>query len=148
MKNINYSFLVLLVAALSFISLESNAQADYSADISCANWNQVATGCVGACGTSSTITYPVLCVSAEQRRVALCVRNEASSLCPNTGAIAKVYVNGTLRASGDITAQGSSITFFAACGDQVSVVTSTYPISNNIQCVWLGQLTVGLRRFN
>jgi len=146
MKNVSHFFVVLLVSCFAFIQTEANAQVNNSL-ANCSNWNQVATTCLGACGDPATISYPVLCTSAAQRAVYFCVRNEASSLCPNTGAIAKVYVNGSLVASGDITAVGSSVNFTAHCGSTVKVVTSTYYIGGSV-CVWLGQVTVGLRRLN
>ncbi len=145
MKNVSNLVIVLLISCISLIGNDAFSQNSLSR---CANWNQVATTCVGACGNPSTINYPVLCVSSAQRRVYFCVRNEATSLCPNNDAFVKIYVNGIFTASGNITALGSSVNFSAPCGSHVQVVASNFYNGNPIQCVWLGQVTVGLRRLN
>jgi len=145
MKNVSKLFVVLLMSCTLFFSIEATAQISSN---NCANWNQVATSCVGACGSSSTISYPVLCVSSVSKTVRFCVRNEASSLCPNTGAVATVFIDGNPVSTSVITPVGSTISFSAKCGSKVKVVTTTYPLNNGIHCVWQGELTVGLRRLN
>ncbi len=142
MKNLSKAFVILLVSCMSLISFDANSQIS---DISCANWTQVGTTCVGACANVGVINYSVLCPS-DVRGVRFCVRNEATSLCPNTAALVKIYVNGSYVAGGDITPLGSSITFAARCGSTVKVVAYTVYLGGPIQCVWQGQTTVGLRR--
>ena len=145
MKNVSKLFLILLMSCALFSSTETAAQ--ISSD-NCANWNQVATSCVGACGATATISTPVLCASSASRSVRFCVRNEASSLCPNTGAVATIFIDGVPVSTSIITTVGSSVSFFAKCGSTVKVVTTTYPLNNGIECVWQGELTTGLRRLN
>ena len=116
----------------------------------------VGTGCVGDCSGpggggaavarsagNPQITYVV---PGNVPFQFLCLQTDASSLCPNTGAFARIYRNGVQVAQGDITAVGSTISFFALSGDIVTVEVSLFGINNNIDCVWLGNLNFSLRK--
>ena len=140
----NLLFLVSIFAFLSFSSLEGTAQTSISSSNVCKSGTVVATGCVGACGVPGELGYYV--TPASQRAVPLCLQNLNSSLCPNTGAFALIYVDGSLVASGVITAVGSSIPFVAQAGSTVKVLVPTFSINNGIQCIWLGNLNFGLKR--
>ena len=97
-------------------------------------------GGVGESGASTLILHQV--TGRIQKLMVL--RNTETSLCPNTGAIAVLVVNGKPKAYGNITAQGSSIQTTANPGDRVAAIVHTVPLFNEIVCVRLGELTVRL----
>ncbi len=141
MKNFSTTLtLFVLVFALSWTT-QTNAQPSSLAPCS----TVVGSSCVGACSPVGIINYNVgpLCPSLV---VPLCVETTNSSLCPSHAAIAKVFVNGVLVASGDITATGSSISFSAPCGANVKVVAKTKLVNPIISCVWLGEVDFVLKR--
>lgn len=132
----------LFAITLSLFAL-SSANAQISAS-PCPGYTAVATGCVGACGNPSDISYTyTLC---KEKKSKFCVSNDASSLCANHDAYAFVFVNGVFVASGNITAVGSSIGFEAECGSTIKVYVKAVPNGNPILCVWLGELDYSLRR--
>jgi len=126
---------------LAQVNAQSLSQNSLSSSASCGA--VVASGCVGACGSTASISYTVP-VSAEYK-TKVCLQTDQSSLCPNTGARAKVYKNGSLVATVNITAVGSGLGILATSGDVITVEVSLFPIKNNIQCVWLGNLDFSLR---
>ena len=114
--------------SMSFLLLplqEVNAQNCFTKPI-------VASNCAGAtCGNPTGLAYVVgpLCTVPTNR---LCVTHESSTLCIGQVATAQVAVNGTVVATGNITAPGSSIPFIAPCGATVRVkvgVSSVGPIA-------------------
>jgi len=68
-----------------------------------------------------------------------------SSLCPNTGAVAMLVVNGQPVAQGDMTDVGTSIEALVNTGDVVAAVIHTIPKFNDIVCIRLGELSVVLQ---
>lgn len=101
----------------------------------------VAKGGVGESGASSFLSHKV--TATNQKLMVL--RNVESSLCPNTGAVAMLVVNGNPVAHGDITKVGSSIqTDPVAAGDIVVAIVHTVPLFNDIACIRLGELSVVL----
>lgn len=142
----NMLFLMSLIALFTITFQPAMAQGGNALTINnpCNQYSVVASGCVGTCGVPGTLSYTV--TPTNQRAVPLCLQNLSSSLCPNTGAFARVYVDGTLVASGNITAVGSTVSFVAQAGSTVKVLVTTFPINNGIQCVWLGNLNFGLKR--
>lgn len=127
--------------AFSLISINTNAQIISPAPCP---YNIVASNCVGACGNPTGITYSTpICASFVER---FCLTNDGSSLCPNNDAFARIYVNGVLVASGNITAVGSSISFSAICGANIVVKVGAFNNGSPIQCVWLGNLNYSLRK--
>lgn len=104
----------------------------------------VGKGCVGECGGPNNIEYVV-----ESRiNVMMVVRNVETSLCPNTGAFAFLFINGREAARGPITKDGSAIAAEAAPKDIVVVHVVTYPLYNGIQCIREGELKFNLIQFD
>lgn len=96
----------------------------------------VAHGSVGETGASTLLIHTL---DAEYSKM-MVVRNKASSLCPNTGAVALLVINGEPVASGDMSAVGSSIAFEAMPDDHVVAIVHTLPLFNDVMCVRLGDL--------
>lgn len=101
----------------------------------------VATGGVGESGSSSLLIHTVSGPTSKM----IVLRNAGSSLCPNTGAVAILTVNGLPVAFGSITAPGGSIQYEASPGSQIAAVIHTIPLFNGILCVRLGELTAKLQ---
>ena len=97
---------------------------------------EIQRGSVGESGTSSMSVHHV---TAEIDKL-MVLRSVQSSLCPNTGAVGVLLVNGMPEATGKLTAVGSSIQAGVRPGDAVVSVVHTYPLFNNIMCVRLGNL--------
>ena len=100
----------------------------------------VAEGGVGESGASTMLHHKV----SGRSSVMIVLRRTESSLCPNTGAVGVLLVNGQVRDSGNITGEASSIQAEAAPGDHVIAVVHTYPEFNGISCIRLGELEVTL----
>ena len=97
-------------------------------------------GGVGESGASTIILHQV--TGKVQKLMVL--RTTETSLCPNTGAVAVLVVDGDPRAYGNITAKGSSIQTTANPGERVAAIVHTVPLFNDIACVRLGELCVQL----
>lgn len=100
----------------------------------------VGKGGVGESGASEIILHQV--TGSIQKLMVL--RTTKTDLCPNTGAIALLVVNGVPQAFGNITAAGSSIQATANPGDWVAAIVHAIPLFNQIACVRLGELYVQL----
>ena len=100
----------------------------------------VATGAVGESGPACQLVHRV---AGDARRKAV-LRHVRSSLCPNTGAVALLVVNGEPRVHGTLTAPESSIAVDVRPGDRVIAVVHTIPLFNGIECVRHGALHVAL----
>jgi hypothetical protein len=102
----------------------------------------VAKGGVGESGASSLLVHKV---GAKIQKL-MVLRNVNSSLCPDTGAVAMLLVNGQPVAQGDITKVGSSIQTPATVksGDVVVAIVHTVPLFNGVVCIQLGELSVAL----
>src|SRR5690242_2561928 len=100
----------------------------------------VGKGGVGESGDSTFISHQV--TGNIQKLMVL--RTTETNLCPNTGAVAVLVVNGDPRAHGNITDQGSSIQTTANPGEWVAAIVHTVPLFNGIACVRLGELSVQL----
>ena len=72
------------------------------------------------------------------------LRTVGSSLCPNTGAVGLISVNGVPTSSGSLTAKGNLIQTEAEPGDHVAAIIHAVPLFNGISCVRLGELEVHL----
>ena len=103
----------------------------------------VANGGVGESGASSFLLHKV---KAKIQKL-MVLRNVNSSLCPNTGAVAMLVVNGNPVAQGDITKVGSSIQTAGTVksGDVVAAIVHAVPNFKKIVCIRLGELSVELR---
>jgi hypothetical protein len=97
-------------------------------------------GGVGESGASSFIAHKV--TGKVQKLMVL--RTTETSLCPNTGAVAVLVVNGKPKAHGNITDKGSSIQTTAKPGQWVAAIVHTVPLFNEIACIRLGELSVQL----
>lgn len=80
--------------------------------------------------------------------VVMVIRNNKTSLCPNTGAIAILVVNGEPVSHGVITDKKSSIQASAKPGDMVIGLVYAIPLFNQIACVRLGELECSLEQCN
>ena len=100
----------------------------------------VATGSVGESGASSQLTHKVQCKIAKL----MVLKTAESSLCPNTGAVGILMVNGIPQVFGDLTQPGSAIQTEAQPGDNVVAIIHTVPLFNEIVCIRLGELKVVL----
>ena len=100
----------------------------------------VGKGCVGECGQSATVEYRV----DAKASVLMVVQTVETSLCPNTGAHAWIFINGRLADHGVITRLGSRVVEEAAPGDEVVVQVATFQIPNGTVCVRLGELNFSL----
>lgn len=97
-------------------------------------------GGVGESGASTFIAHQV----KGKIQKLMVLRTTETSLCPNTGAVAVLVVNGSPKAYGNITAKGSSIQTTANPGEWVAAIVHTVPLFNDISCVRLGELCVQL----
>lgn len=100
----------------------------------------VGQGSVGESGASSILCHTV---SGTTSKV-IVVRQTGSSLCPNTGAVATLLVNGVPVATESISAAGSMLQTDANPGDKITVVVHTVPLFNGVLCVRLGDLSFRL----
>jgi hypothetical protein len=109
-------------------------------DYQSASCTTVARGGVGESGASSFLLHQVSGSGAQ----AAVLRNVESSLCPNTGAVGVLVVNGQPTAQADLTEVGSAIRSEVNPGDVVAAIIHTVPKLNEIVCVRLGELSVVL----
>jgi hypothetical protein len=100
----------------------------------------VGNGGVGESGASTFIAHQV---TGEVQKL-MVLRTTETNLCPNTGAVAVLVVDGNPTAYGNITAQGSSIQTTANPGQWVAAIVHTVPLFNEIACIRLGELCVQL----
>lgn len=100
----------------------------------------VGKGGVGESGAATLMTHTVGGPTSKM----IVLRNAGSSLCPNTGAVGVLIVNGVAVASGTISAAHGSIQHEAAAGSLVAAIVHTFPLFNGVLCVRLGELTVHL----
>jgi hypothetical protein len=97
----------------------------------------------GGVGESGASSFQAHTVSGPTSKI-IVVRNTQTSLCPNTGAVALLIVDGLPAASGDITALHSSIQAEAAPGARIAAIVHTIPRFNRVVCVRLGELEYNL----
>ena len=102
----------------------------------------VGKGGVGESGATSFVYHTV----TGKTEIVMVVRNTGTSLCPNTGAIAVLVVNGVSAAHGVITAAKSSIQVNAKPGDHVIALVHAIPLFNDVNCVRLGELEFSLEQ--
>lgn len=100
----------------------------------------VAKGGVGESGASELLTHTVNDPISKM----LILRNIESSLCPNTWALASLFVNGVPVASGNVSSEGSSIQAEVAPGGSVAAVVHAVPNFSRVVCVRLGEASVSL----
>lgn len=100
----------------------------------------VAKGGVGESGASSFLSHTV--GGAISKIIVL--RTVHTSLCPNTGAVGMLVVNGLPVASGELSVAGSTIQAEAASGAHVAAIVHTVPLFNRVVCIRLGELSVAL----
>ncbi len=96
----------------------------------------VDSGGVGESGASSLVHHKVKGDIAKN----IVIRTEETSLCPNTGVVAILVVDGQTAAHGVITDKGATIQAEAKPGDRVFAIAHTIPLFNEIACVRLGEL--------
>lgn len=101
---------------------------------------EVAKGGVGESGSASLVAHQV------QSKISklMVLRTVETDLCPNTGAVALLVVDGSVAASGVITQDGSSIQAEATAGAWVIGLVHTFPLFNDIHCFRLGELSFRL----
>lgn len=101
---------------------------------------EVAAGGVGESGASSQVIHRIKGKISKL----MVLRTTETSLCPNTGAVAILVVNGSIEAAGIITEEGSSIQAEARPGEWVIGIVHTFPLFNDVVCVRLGELSFRL----
>lgn len=99
-------------------------------------------GEVGESGASSLAIHQVTGTTA---KLAV-LRTAGTSLCPDTGAVAMLVVNGKPTVHGDLTADRSSIQTEVQPGDRVVAVVHTVPLFNETVCIRLGELRYRLEQ--
>jgi hypothetical protein len=100
----------------------------------------VAEGSVGETGDSALLTHSVSANTTKK----MVLRNTHDSLCPNTGAIAVLAVNGIPVTA---VAKGSSevvLSHEVNPGDMISLIVHTVPMPNDAQCIRLGTFEFAL----
>jgi hypothetical protein len=102
----------------------------------------VGKGGVGESGATALVAHKV----TGKTEIVMVVRNVASSLCPNTGAVAVLVVNGVPAAHGNITTVKHSIQASAKPGDLVIALVHAIPLFNEIACIRLGELDFTLEQ--
>ncbi len=102
----------------------------------------VGKGGIGESGATALVTHKV----TGKSEIVMVVRNVGSSLCPNTGAIAMLVVNGVPVSHGNITTAKKSIQTSAKPGDQVIALVHAIPLFNEVMCVRLGELDFTLEQ--
>ena len=102
----------------------------------------VGKGGVGESGATALVTHKV----TGKSEIVMVVRNVGSNLCPNTGAIAMLVVNGGPVSHGNITTAKNSIQTSAKPGDQVIALVHAIPLFNEVMCVRLGELDFTLEQ--
>jgi hypothetical protein len=110
------------------------------ADFDSSSCIEIARGGVGESGASSLLIHE----HNEAGQKLAVLRNAETSLCPNTGAVGMLVVNGQPVAQGDLTEVGSSIQSTINSGDVLAAVIQAIPKFNEISCVRLGELSVVL----
>ena len=100
----------------------------------------VASGGVGESGASSQLIHRVKSKIAKL----MVLKTVESSLCPNTGAVGLLIIDGILKAFGDITKPGTTIQAKAKPDANVVAIIHTVPLFNEIACIRLGELDVAL----
>jgi hypothetical protein len=100
----------------------------------------VAKGGVGESGASLFLSHTV----GGPISKFIVLRNVNTSLCPNTGAVGLLVVNGLPVASGELSAAGSAIHTEATAGAHVAAIVHTVPLFNGVVCIRLGELSVTL----
>lgn len=100
----------------------------------------IESGSVGEIAESVMLTHQL---SSEYSKM-LVLRRKESSLCPNTGVIAIVVIDGEVVASGSINSEGSTLTHELQQNETAVVVVRTVPVFNDIVCIQLGELSFDL----
>lgn len=100
----------------------------------------VARGGVGESGASALLIHSIKGPHSKM----IVLRNVESSLCPNTWALASLFVNGTPMASGNISTEGSSIQVEVSAGGSVAALIQAVPNFNRVSCVRLGEASINL----
>ena len=128
----NLLFSSFLLSVLLTFGLSYSTQAQVIGSAPCAT--TVGSGCVGACGSPSTISYtPVMDTKMN-------VHATSSSLCGNSFALADVFVDGVFKGTVNLSG-GGNLSFKAAQGSNVVVYAYISPFTTGgIQCVWLGEV--------
>ena len=99
-------------------------------------------GGVGESGATSMLYHRV----TGKKEIVMVVRTVNTSLCPNTGAVAVLLVNGKSVAHAIITDLKSSIQTSAKPGDDVIALVHAFPLFNGIACIRLGELDFTLEQ--
>jgi len=101
----------------------------------------IASGAVGESGASTMLTHSV---EAEYSKMIVLRADEDQSLCPNTGVVAILIINGEVVASDTLSPERDSISYEGMPGDKVVAIVHTIPLFNEIMCVRLGDFNFTL----
>ena len=141
----------LVIAILSTLLFSVTQTSDLNAQNLAANPCSspiVNTACVGACGTSAEMIYTSVIHDYSQAKIRehFCIKTESSSLCPTDRSKTTIYINGKIVDTYDSTASGTTYTFSARKGSHISVKTELTDGKSQVNCVWLGEVHLSLRR--
>jgi hypothetical protein len=100
----------------------------------------VASGGVGESGATSQLFHTV---QGNTQKI-LILRVTESSLCPNTGAVGLLVVNGLPQTSGTLS-KSQCLQVEASPGDRISALVHTVPLFNGVLCIRLGELSFDLQ---
>lgn len=97
----------------------------------------VGKGAVGERGESAMLQHTR---GPEDVQKLMVLRSAGGSLCPSTGVVASLVIDGEPVVSGSLTKEGGSIQFELAPGASIAAVVHTVPLNNGIVCIRLGNL--------
>ncbi|MFK7819200.1 MAG: hypothetical protein AB8G99_10805 [Planctomycetaceae bacterium] len=97
---------------------------------------------VGESGASSLLHHQV----TGEVEINVVLRVIDTSLCPNTGVVGVLTVNGIPMAVGDLTKPGATVSTTATPSDRVVAIMHTVPLFNDTVCIRLGELTAELQQ--
>lgn len=133
---------LLFAASMAYADEPGSPDAENSPPATTGLCTKVGEGGVGESGASKLLHHEV----TGDREIVIVVRNVNTSLCPNTGAVALILVNGEPAAHGIITKPKNSVQVSAKRGDQVVAIVHTIPLFNGVSCIRLGNLEFTLEQ--
>jgi hypothetical protein len=101
---------------------------------------EIRSSLIGQATSSQVMTHQV--PNGQEKIIVL--RCERNHLCPNTGVLTTLLVNGKIATQGILESLTDAIQCNAIPGDIVVAVATLYPLMNSVRCVELGNATVTL----
>lgn len=101
---------------------------------------KIGSSLIGQATSNQVATYQV--PSGQEKLIVL--RCERNNLCPNTGVLTTLLLNGKIATQGILESLTDTIQCNATPGDSVVAVASLYPLMNSARCMELGDALVTL----